>query len=203
MIALNGIAAGTPNVTGSSKDITGLLQDWGKGNHEALEELIPLVYEELRKMAGRYLRREPSGHTLQTTALVHEAYLRLLEQKQVQWQNRGHFFAIAAQAFRRILIDYARKQQALKRGGGEQRLPLDECKYISQQESASLVRLDEALATLAKIDSRQSRIVELRFFGGLTLEETAEVMEISTATVKREWSMARAWLYHEMTTGDR
>jgi len=142
MIALNGIAAGTPNVTGSSKDITGLLQDWGKGNHEALEELIPLVYEELRKMAGRYLRREPSGHTLQTTALVHEAYLRLLEQKQVQWQNRGHFFAIAAQAFRRILIDYARKQQALKRGGGEQRLPLDECKYISQQESASLVRLD-------------------------------------------------------------
>lgn len=178
----------------SSDDVTRLLRDWGAGNHEALEQLIPLIYRELRHLAHNCLYRERSGHTLQTTALVHEAYLKLIDQREARWQNRAHFFAIAAQAMRRILVDSARRHTALKRGGQAENLSLDEAANISEQSDPILLPLDEALNNLAAIDPRQSRIVELRFFGGLTIEETAEVMKLSPDTVKRDWAMARAWL---------
>ena len=182
-----------------SDNVTRLLIEWGDGNQQALEALVPLIYKELRNLAHNFLYRERPGHTLQTTALVHEAYLKLIDQNDARWQNRAHFFAIAAQAMRRILIDSARKHAAAKRGGPQAELSLDEVADIALEPDINLLKLDEALNELAKIDPRQSRIVELRYFGGLTIEETAEVISVSPATVKREWMMARAWLHQEIT----
>jgi RNA polymerase sigma factor (TIGR02999 family) len=183
----------------STPDVTRLLIDWSNGDEKALEELMPLVYGELRRLAGSHLRRERSANTLQCTALVHEAYLRLVNQSNVQWRNRAHFYGIAAQMIRRILVDHARAQHAGKRGAGAVRLELDDAMAVSEQRELDLLGLDAALLRLAEMDERQGRIVELRFFAGLSVEETAEVMQLSTATVKREWSSARAWLYREMT----
>src|SRR5712692_9921885 len=182
-------------MSADTDNINQLLADWGNGNQQALEELLPLIYEELRRLAHNFLYRERPGHTLQTTALVHEAYLKLIDQRDVRWQNRAHFFAIAAQAMRRILIDSARKHAAVKRGSGAEKVSLDDAPQISLESDASLLALDEALNALAEIDPEQSRIVELRYFGGLTIEEAAEVMNCSPATIKREWAIARAWLY--------
>ena len=186
-------------MSADSQNVTQLLQDWSKGNQQALEELLPLIYNELRHLAHNFLYRERPGHTLQTTALVHEAYLKLIDQKDARWQNRSHFFAIAAQAMRRILIDSARRNAAMKRGGPQEKLSLDEAPDISLEPNTRLLALDEALNALAEIDPEQSRIVELRYFGGLTIEETAEVMKSSPATIKREWAMARAWLHQALT----
>lgn len=183
----------------SSDEVTRLLRDWGNGNQQALEKLVPLIYGELRQIAHRCLYRERPGHTLQTTALVHEAYLKLIDQRDSRWQNRSHFFAIASQAMRRILIDNARRHSAAKRGGSAENLPLDEAANVSIEPDPILLPLDEALTKLAEIDEQQSKIVELRFFGGLTIEETAEVMKLSIDTVKREWAMARAWLRQTMS----
>src|SRR5438132_100706 len=177
-----------------SDNVTRLLLEWGDGNQQALEALLPLIYNELRHLAHNFLYRERPGHTLQTTALVHEAYLKLIDQD-ARFENRAHFFAIAAQAMRRILIDSARKHTAAKRGGGGEKISLDEAADISLEPDSNLLALDEALNALAEIDPLQSSIVELRYFGGLTIEETAEVLKTSPATVKREWTMARAWLY--------
>lgn len=182
-----------------SENVTQLLQDWSKGNQQALEELLPLIYNELRHLAHNFLYRERPGHTLQTTALVHEAYLKLIDQKDARWQNRSHFFAIAAQAMRRILIDSARRNAAMKRGGPLEKMSLDDAPEVSIEPNSKLLALDEALNALAEIDPEQSRIVELRYFGGLTIEETAEVMKSSPATIKREWAMARAWLHQALT----
>jgi len=179
-------------------NVTELLVASHRGDPEALNKLLPLVYDELRRVAERYLRRERPDHTLQATALVHEAYLRLIDQD-VPWQNRAHFFGIAAEMMRRILIDHARGMQAAKRGGGGIKLPLDEVISLSDERAADLIVLDEALNELAKIDPQKSRIVELRFFGGLSIEETAEVMGIGTATVVRQWKLAKAWLFHEVS----
>jgi RNA polymerase sigma factor (TIGR02999 family) len=184
-------------------DVTALLLNWSHGDQHALEELMPLVYGELRRLAGSYLRREHANHTLQSTALVNEAYLRLVNQHQVEWRNRAHFYGIAAQMIRRILVDHARSQHAGKRGAGAIRLELNEAMAVSAQPEIDLVGLDDALARLTLLDTRQGRIVELRFFTGLSVEETAEVMQLSPATVKREWSSARAWLYREMTQNIR
>jgi len=178
--------------------ITQLLLECSGGDQGALDRLIPYVYDELHRLAHRYIKQERSGHTLQTAALVNEAYLRLVDQRQVRWQNRAHFFGIAAQLMRRILIDYARKRTYAKRGGGAVKISLDEDLVISQQRAADLVALDDALKGLASIDPQQSRVVELRFFGGLTIEETAEILKLSPDTVKREWSTAKAWLYQEI-----
>jgi RNA polymerase sigma factor (TIGR02999 family) len=185
-----------------SDTVTRLLLDWGNGNQQALEELLPLIYDELRRLAHNFLYRERPGHTLQTTALVHEAYLKLIDQRDARWQNRTHFFAIAAQAMRRILIDSARKHVAAKRGRGGQKLSLDEVAILSLEPDVNLLALDEALNALAEIDPQQSKIIELRYFGGLTIEETAEVMKLSPATIKREWAMARAWLHQSLMGGD-
>ncbi len=177
-----------------------MLQEWSGGNQEALDALLPLVYAELHRQASRYLRRERAGHTLQTTALIHEAYLKLIDQREVNWQNRAHFFGIAAQAMRRILVDYARGRHREKRGGIGEDLPLEEAALVvSEGRSVDLVALDEALDRLAEFDKRQARIVELRYFSGLSIEETAEVLRISPATVKSDWNMAKAWLRHEIT----
>lgn len=180
-------------------DVTRLLHDWSDGKREALDELLPLVYEELRRLAHNYLRRERKEHTLQTTALVHEAYLKLIDQRSVDWKNRAQFFALSAQAMRRILLDNARKHISDKRGKGE-RISLDDAPEISVERDENLIALDLALKELEAIDERQSKIVELKYFGGLTLEETAEVLKISTATVKREWTFARAWLYQKLSS---
>jgi RNA polymerase sigma-70 factor (ECF subfamily) len=183
----------------SPESVTQLLVQWQSGSQEALNRLMPLVYEELRAIAGRYLSRESVGHTLQSTALVHEAYFKLIGQRHVQWQNRAHFFGIAAQMMRRILVDHARHQHRDKRGGGATRLSLDEAiGAAGPGPDVDLLALDEALTSLALIDPRGARIIELRFFSGLTIEETAEVLDISAGTVKREWSAARAWLYREV-----
>jgi len=177
-----------------------MLRRWSDGKREALDELMPLVYEELHRQAARYLRRESQGHTLQTTALIHEAYLKLIDQREVQWQNRAHFFAIAAQAMRRILVDYARTKQREKRGGGDAKLPLEEAMSVAVDEKVvDLIALDEALTRFATIDLQQARVVELRYFSGLSLEETAEVLHISRATVARDWNVTRAWLHRELT----
>jgi RNA polymerase sigma-70 factor, ECF subfamily len=184
-------------------DVTVLLTELAKGNQDAASKLIPLVYGELRKLAGAYMRRERSDHTLQATALVHEAYAKLLEQRSVDWKSRAHFFGIAAQMMRRILIDHARGHLRDKRGGGERPVPLDENLVFSPEQSEELIKLDQALEQLAKIDPRQSKIVELRFFGGLTVEETAEVLAVSPKTVKRDWSMAKAWLHGELKPNHR
>ena len=182
-------------------EITRILREWSdSGKREALDELMPLVYDELHRQASRYLRRESQGHTLQTTALIHEAYLKLIDQRQVQWQNRAHFFAIAAQAMRRILVDYARTKHREKRGGGDAKQPLEKAMSVAVDEKAvDLIALDEALTRLAVIDFQQARVVELRYFSGLSLEETAEVLNISRATTAREWNIARAWLHRELT----
>ena len=179
--------------------VTALLQQWSRGDHDALEKLTPLVYEELRGIAAGYMRDERPGHTLQATALVHEAYVRLIGQKRVSWQNRAHFYGIAAQLMRRILIDHARRRQAAKRGvGGPVRLTAGVDVAGAPEQDFDLLAIDGALSRLEQLDAAQARIVELRFFGGLTVEETAEVAGISTATVKREWRTARAWLRHEV-----
>lgn len=179
-------------------DVTQLLIDWSKGDRAAFDKLMPLIDEELRRLAHRYMRQERAGHTLQTTALVNEAFLRLVNRKNLQWQNRAHFFGIAAQLMRTILVDHARSHASAKRGGGAPKLELNEALVVSQQKASEVIALDEALKQLALIDPRQSRIVELRFFGGLTVEEAAEVLNVSPVTIKREWSTAKAWLYQEL-----
>jgi len=183
----------------SQANITELLAGYGRGDKEALDRLMPIVYDELRRQAARYLKREQPGHTLQTTALIHEAYVRLVDQRHVQWQNRAHFFGIAAQLMRRILVDHARSKKRAKRGGSDVRVSLGEANVAARGRDLDVVALDEALSRLGKIDEQQSRVVELRFFSGLSVEETAEVMGISRSTVKRDWSMAKAWLHRELS----
>ena len=180
-------------------EITALLAEWREGNQSALDELYPLVYNELHRLARRYMSRERKGHTLQTTALINEAYVRLFDQKNVQWANRSHFFAISAQIMRRILIDHARRHAYAKRGGGAQQVSLEEVAAITPNPSRELVRLDEALKSLAEMDPRRSQVVELRYFGGLNNEEIAGVLNISANTVTRDWNMARAWLYQQLS----
>jgi RNA polymerase sigma factor (TIGR02999 family) len=183
----------------SPEGITQLLIDWGKGDQAALEKLMPLVYSELRRLASNYLRRERAEHTLQPTALVNEAYLKLVDQRNARWQNRAHFFGIAAQLMRRILVDHARQRQAVKRGGMDQhRLSITSAEAVVKQPEIDLLALNEALDELAQMDRQQSRIVELKFFGGLSIEETAEVLGISHATVERDWKLARAWLRRQL-----
>lgn len=182
-----------------SQEITQLLLAWGGGDQAALDQLMPLVHGELRKLAKRYMNRQRPGHTLQTTDLVNEAYLRLIDSSRVQWQNRAHFFAISAQLMRRILVDFARARQNLKRGGDAQRVTFDEALEISTERGADLIALDDALKTLERLNPRQSQIVELRYFGGLSEEETAEVLKLSARTVRRDWSLARTWLYRELS----
>lgn len=183
-------------------DVTVLLSELSKGNPDAAEKLIPLVYSELKRLARSYMRRERQDHTLQTTALVHEAYLKLVRNQTVNWQGRSHFFGIAAQLMRRILIDHARAHLREKRGGAREELPLYEALVFSYEHSEDLLRLDEALARLTTLDPRQSRIVELRFFGGLSVEETADLLNISPKTVKRDWVAAKAWLHGELRSGN-
>src|ERR1700733_4597180 len=180
------------------KNETSLLSEVTKGDQQSASKLIPLVYDELRRLAGRYMRRERPDHTLQATALVHEAYLKLVEQRSVDWQSRAHFFGIAAQIMRRILIDHARGYLREKRGGGQEAVPLNEALVFSPEQSHELLKLDESLHRLTALDPRQGKIVELRFFGGLTVEETAEVLGISPKTVKRDWSVAKAWLHGDL-----
>jgi RNA polymerase sigma-70 factor, ECF subfamily len=180
------------------KDVTVLLGEVAKGDHQAISKLTPLVYGELRRLAGRYMNRERAGHTLQATALVNEAYLKLVQNPPVEWQNRAHFFGIAAQVMRQILVDYARGHGREKRGGGQQVVPLEDAVVFSPERASEYLRIDESLQRLTKLDPRQGRIVELRFFGGLTVDETAQVLGISPKTVKREWSMAKAWLHGDL-----
>jgi len=184
----------------SDEEITQLLIDWGKGDQAALERLMPLVYSQLRRLASNYLRRERVGHTLQPTALVNEAYLKLIDQKNAKWQNRAQFFGISAQLMRRILVDHARQRQAVKRGGSDQqRLSITSAQAdVIHQPEIDLLALNEALDELAQMDPQQSRIVELKFFGGLSIDETAEVLGISHATVERDWKSARAWLRRQL-----
>jgi RNA polymerase sigma factor (TIGR02999 family) len=190
-----------PRVTESSpQDVTKLLAEWSKGNQGALRTLMPLVYAELRRVAGRYLKHEKPGHTLSATALVHEAYLRLVKQK-APWQNRAHFFSVAAQMMRRILVDHARSHHYAKRGAGAVTLELTEAVATREHREIDLLALDDALRDLARLDERQSRMVELRFFAGLSIEETSEVLGVSAPTVKREWASARAWLFREINRG--
>jgi RNA polymerase sigma factor (TIGR02999 family) len=181
-------------------EITQMLQEWSDGKEEVLDQLLPHVYAELRRQAARHLRRERPDHTLQTTALVHEAYMKLVDQRDVRWESRAHFFAIASQAMRRILVDYARARRREKRGGGDIRLSLAAAEEVaSDPKGVDLIALDEALTRLSALDQQQSRVVELRYFSGLSLEETAEILNISRATAAREWNMARAWLHRELT----
>jgi RNA polymerase sigma factor (TIGR02999 family) len=182
----------------NTHDVTRLLKAWSGGDQAALEDLMPVVYTEIRRLARSYLRRERPDHTLQATALVHEAYMRLVDQRSVEWQNRAHFFGIAAQIMRRILVDHARAQKTEKRGSGQSPIVLDEALEVATDRGLDFVALDDALKTLADLDKKQARIVELRYFGGLSIEETAEVMQISPATVKREWAGARTWLRREL-----
>jgi RNA polymerase sigma factor (TIGR02999 family) len=180
-------------------EVTQLLGQWGGGDREALDELMPLVYEELRRMAHRHMAHERDGHTLQTTALVNEVYLKLQHDRAGQWRNRAHFFAVAAQMMRFILVDYARQHVRAKRGGGAQQITLDDAMIVSQERSDQLLALDEALQKLEQLDERKSRIAVMRFFAGLTIEETAEALAISVETVMRDWRLARAWLRHELS----
>jgi RNA polymerase sigma-70 factor, ECF subfamily len=184
----------------SAADVTRLLQAWQDGSRDALERLVPLVQSELHSLASRYLSRERASHTLQPTALVNEAYLRLARQRAVDWQNRAHFFAIAAQLMRRILVDHARQNGSLKRGGAVPRVSLDDAEAVAPStDPVDAVMLDSALSRLEALDPQQGRIVELRYFGGLTVAETAAVMRLSPTTIKRDWAVARAWLYRELT----
>jgi RNA polymerase sigma factor (TIGR02999 family) len=183
---------------GTSNQVTELLGRWRNGDRDALDSLIPLVYEELRRIAQHYLRNERPGHTLQSTALVHEAYVRLIRQDLPQWQNRAHFFAVAAQLMRQILVDHARAYRADKRGGGVCNLALDDAEKDAQPVDVDIVALDDALKTLSAMDPQQGKVVELKFFGGLSIEDTAEVLGVSSSTVKRDWITARAWLHREL-----
>ncbi|MFN0085746.1 MAG: sigma-70 family RNA polymerase sigma factor [Blastocatellia bacterium] len=188
-------------MTAPTQQVTQLLVDWRNGNQAALDQLMPLVYDELRMIARRYLGREHAGHTLQPTALVNEAYLRLVDQQHIDWQNRAHFFAISARIMRHLLVDHARARQYAKRGGGAVQVSLAEDVASTPEQSIDLVALDQALTRLAGFDDRKNRIVELRFFGGLSADETAEVLGVSEITVKREWLKAKAWLFHELGGG--
>ncbi len=183
----------------ASEKVTLLLHQVAGGKRAAVDELTPLVYQELKRIAGGQLKGERPGHTLQATALVHEAYLKLVDQREVDWQGRAHFFGVAARLMRRILLDYARSRHRLKRGGDAHQTSLDEALVVSADRASDLVMIDEALTRLEQLDARQAKVVELRFFGGLSVEETAEAMGISTPTVKREWAMARAWLHRELS----
>ena len=183
----------------SPNQVTGLLEAWSHGDKAALDKLTPLVYNELRRLAHHYMSRERAGHTLQTTALVNEAYVRLVDQKNVQWQSRAHFFAVAAQVMRHILIDHARTRGRVKRGGEAQRVSLEDAETMSAERAAELLALEEALIEMEKIDARRSKVVELRYFGGLNIEETAEILGISPETAKRDWRIARAWLFAALT----
>ena len=183
-----------------SQDVTRLLARWHGGDEGALEQLVPIVHQELRRLARRQMAGERPGHTLQPTALVNEAYLRLVDLKQIQWQNRAHFFAMAARLMRRILVDFARSRRYQKRGGGAKQVSFTEALEIAASQPADVVALDEALAALARVDERKSRVVELRFFGGLSIEETAEVLSVSRETVKRDWTFAKMWLLRHLRT---
>jgi RNA polymerase sigma factor (TIGR02999 family) len=184
----------------AAEDISTLLRAWSDGDQSALERLTPVVYGELHRLARRYMKGERSGHSLQTTALVNEAYMRLVDYERMQWQNRAHFFAVSAQLMRRILVEHARRHN-LKRGGGVQHVSLDHAALVDSDQDADLVALDDAMNGLARIDPRKVQVVEMRFFGGLSVEETAEVLKVSPVTVKRDWRAARAWLYRELTGG--
>lgn len=188
--------------TPSSHEVTALLIDWSSGNKAALDRLMPLVDRELHRLAHHYMQQERPGHTLQTTALVNEAYLKLIDQRQVHWKNRAHFFALSAQLMRRILVDHARKRKYAKRGGDARRISFDEVMAVSPARSADLIALDDALEKLAAIDARKGKVVEMRFFGGLSVEETAEALGVSPLTVKRDWKMAKAWLYNSLNHDD-
>ncbi len=183
----------------ATQEVTQLLVDWRNGNQEALDKLMPLVYAELRRIASRYMKRERAGHTLQTTALVNEAYLRLVGQQHIEWQDRAHFFAVAAQVMRHLLVDHARSRRYAKRGGNAERITFDEVAVVSTQRDDNLLALDQALTKLAAIDPRKVKLVELRYFGGLSADETAVVLGVSEITVKREWLKTKAWLYRELT----
>ena len=185
--------------TTSPQEITELLVAWSSGDESALARLTPLVYDELHRLAHHYMSGERTGHTLQTTALVNEAYLRLIDWKNVRWQNRAHFFGVSAQLMRRILVDFARSRGYEKRGAGARPIAIDHAAAVADDKGTDMVALDEALKVLAELDERQSRIVELRFFGGLTNDEVAEVLKVSEATVRRDWSLARAWLHRELS----
>lgn len=185
--------------TPDAKEITRLLVNWGNGDQAALSQLMPVVYQELRKIANGYLRDERTGHTLQPTALIHEAYMRLVDQSLPQWQNRKHFYGVAAQLMRQILVEHARSQSAQKRGGGGQKLALDEALNYSQDKAAELLALDDALTSLARFDERKSRVIELRYFGGLSMEETAEALGVSLSTIIREQRLAQAWLRNTLS----
>ena len=189
-----------PNQLGP-KDISALLRAWSDGDKNALIGLTPIVHNELRRLAHRYMERERPGHTLQTTALVNEAYIRLVDYKRMQWQDRAHFFAVSAQVMRRILVDHARSHN-IKRGRGVQHVALDEIAVVSGDRTGDLVALDDALNALARLDTRKVQIIEMRFFGGLSVEETAEVLKVSPATVRRDWSIAKFWLYRELGGGN-
>ena len=181
------------------KDVTALLLEWSGGNRAALDELMPLIYAEVRQLASRALSRERPNHTLQSTALAHELYLKLIDQKRAQWRDREHFFAMASQIIRRILVDYARRLHAQRRGGRDTRITLDEALAPQQDRDLNLVELDNALEALSQIDSQQAKIIELRFFGGLSIEATGRILGVSPSTVNREWNLARAWLYRELS----
>ena len=185
----------------SPHQVSKLLLAWSEGEEGAYEQLIPLVYEELHRLASRYMRKERSGHTLQTSALVNEAYLRLVGAKEVRWQNRAHFFAVSARMMRRILVDFARARQELKRGGNAQQVSLDEALLISPESNTDVLALDEALTRLFTLHQRQAEVVEMRYFGGLTEEEIAEVLKVSLRTVQQDWRLARLWLYRELRSG--
>ena len=187
--------------TPSHRDVTKLLVDWGNGDRAALDELTPLVYEELRRLAARYMRRENPGHTLQPSALVNEAFLRLVDQRDVRWQNRAHFFGVAAQLMRRVLIDCARKHASGKRGGGTLRVSVSEAVGVAQQ-ATEMIALDRALSGLAEMDPRKGQIVEMKFFGGLTTEEVAAVLGVTPRTIEREWRAAKAWLHRAVGEGE-
>jgi RNA polymerase sigma factor (TIGR02999 family) len=182
----------------AGEDVSTLLQAWSSGDQQALDRLTPIVYHELHRLARRYMRGERSGHSLQATALVNEAYLRLVDYKRMHWQNRAHFFAVSAQVMRRILVDRARRQN-LKRGAGYEQISLDDTAALDEPAGEDLVALDDALTALAQFDPRKARVIELRFFGGLSVQETADVLNVSAMTVMRDWSAARTWLYSEMT----
>jgi len=182
-----------------NRDVTGLLRAWGEGEESALDELLPLVYDELHRMAKRYMSSQPSGHTLQTTALIHEAYLKLADRKERRWQDRAHFFAVAARAMRHILVDHARSRRAEKRGGATQLISLEETAVVSDERAAEIVALDDALNRLSALEGRKGRVVELRYFGGLSVEETAEVLNVSPETVARDWRFAKTWLLRELS----
>ena len=192
----------------SADDLTGLLIEWREGDRGALDRLTPLVYDEIRRIAHRYMQREREGHTLQTTALVNEAYLRLAGQQQINWQNRAHFFAVTAQVMRHVLVDHARRRQYVKHGGEAQRIAFDkvlatqEAVLMSKPRAVELLALDEALDELAQLDPRKSKVVELRYFGGLSLDETAEVLQVSLMTVRRDWRAAKAWLYQRVMSSE-